>query len=223
MSAAHLPEDWQTRFRQLGLHEMYRLARARAPLALAALRFWFLRHGETEGNATRIIQHAEISLNERGFAQARAAAEVLAREPFERIYGSTMTRAWQTAETVARACAIAAIPEDGLRERWFGDLVGTSSVGLDWSMDPPNGERIADFVERICGAAEALHADPTPTLLVAHGGNLYALAFALGAELETAYVANATPLLFEYVESAARWRILPIGNTGSGEPVLPPS
>jgi len=223
MSASLTPEDWQTRFQQLGLHEMQRLAQARAPLRLAARRFWFLRHGETEGNATRIIQHAEISLNARGFAQARAAAEILARQPFERIYGSTMTRAWQTAETVALACAQTALPEARLRERWFGDLVGTTSVGLNWSLDPPGGERIADFVERICGAAEDLLGDEVPTLLVAHGGNLYALAFALGVELQTAYIANATPLLFACAPDTGRWRIEALGTPAAGGPVLPPS
>ncbi len=137
--------DWHARFKQLGLQEMQRLASAR-PMHIAAKRFWFLRHGETEGNATRIIQHAEISLNATGFAQAARAAEAAQGvEPIARLFGSTMTRAWQTAETVGRAIGKTPVPEAGLRERWFGDLVGTTSVGLNWSYDPPNGERIADF------------------------------------------------------------------------------
>jgi len=214
-------DDWQTRFRQLGLQEMLRLGRLRAPLKLKAKRFWFLRHGETEGNATRIIQHAGISLNARGFEQAEAAGRVLAGEPFTRIYGSTMTRAWQTAETVARICGQTAIAEPRLRERWFGDLVGTTSVGLNWSLDPANGERAADFVTRMCDAAEALLADEVPTLLVAHGGNLYVLAFALDIELKTEYIANATPLYFEYDEAAAQWHIRPL--TAPSGPVLMPN
>ena len=221
MSNPATPDDWQSRFNQLGLSEMLRLARARMPLKITAKRFWFLRHGETEGNATRIIQHAEISLNARGFAQAEAAAQILKGQPFTRIYGSTMTRAWQTAETVARVCGLTAIPEPRLRERWFGDLVGTTSVGLNWSLDPPNGDRIADFVERTCSAAEALLSDDVPTLLVAHGGNLYALAFALGVELEVAYIANATPLYIEHDGDA--WRIHPLSAPADGGPVLMPS
>jgi probable phosphoglycerate mutase len=203
-------EDWQTRFQQLGLQEMLRLGRERAPLKLKAKRFWFLRHGETEGNATRIIQHAEISLNQRGFEQAALAGAALQDQPFTRLYGSTMTRAWQTAETVGRLCGKTPIPEPRLRERWFGDLVGTTSVGLNWSLDPAGGERAADFVTRMCDCAEALLADEVPTLLVAHGGNLYVLAFALNIELKTEYIANATPLYFEYDEAAAQWRIHPL-------------
>lgn len=216
-------EDWQSRFNQLHLEAILAGARSRAPLKLKAKRFWFLRHGETEGNATRIIQHAEISLNDRGFEQARFAGEALKGEPFTRIYGSTMTRAWQTAETVGRICGKTPIPEDRLRERWFGDLVGTTSVGLNWSQTPPNGERAADFVTRMCDAAEALLSDDVPTLLVAHGGNLYVLAFALNVEMKTEYIANATPLYFAYDESAKQWRVKPLSEPAQGGPILGPN
>ncbi|HEY4371827.1 MAG TPA: histidine phosphatase family protein [Burkholderiales bacterium] len=220
---SHPIEDWHTRFQQLGLEALFTAAKARAPLKLKAKRFWFLRHGETEGNATRIIQHAEISLNERGFEQARLAGEALRGEAFTRVYGSTMTRAWQTAETVGRICGKTPIPEPRLRERWFGDLVGTTSVGLNWSQDPKNGERAADFATRMCDAAEALLADDVPTLLVAHGGNLYVLAFALNVEMKTEYIANATPLYFEFEEAAQQWRIKPLSAPAHGGPILAPN
>ncbi len=216
-------EDWQSRFRQLHLEAVHAAARARAPLNLKAKRFWFLRHGETEGNATRIIQNAEISLNERGFEQARLAGVALQGEPFTRIYGSTMTRAWQTAETVGKICGKAPIPEARLRERWFGDLVGTTSVGLNWSQTPANGESAADFVTRMCNAAEALLSDDVPTLLVAHGGNLYVLAFALNVEMKTEYIANATPLYFEFDDAAKQWRIKPLSEPAHGGPILAPN
>jgi broad specificity phosphatase PhoE len=212
-------DSWQGRFKQLGLQEMQRVAELR-PTRIAARRFWFLRHGETEGNATRIIQNAEISLNATGFAQAGKAAQALKGEPIARIFGSTMTRAWQTAETVGRAIGKTPVAEPGLRERWFGDLVGTTSVGLNWSFDPPNGERIADFVERTCATAERLLASDEPTLLVAHGGNLYALAMSLKVAMRTAYIANATPLRFDYSDADAAWHITPLAEP---DKVLMPS
>lgn len=221
MSAHDPQETWQSRFQQLGLQEMQRIA-GRRPTRIQAPRFWFLRHGETEGNATRVIQHAEIPLNATGFAQAERAAQVLRHVPFARIFGSTMTRAWQTAETVARVTAKPLSAEPRLRERWFGDLVGTTSVGLNWSIDPPNGDRLADFVERTCACAEDLLAGAEPTLLVAHGGNLYALAMSLGAPLELDYIANATPLRFE--QDGGGWRIHPLSTPAlHGGKVLPPS
>jgi probable phosphoglycerate mutase len=212
-------DDWQTRFKQLGLQEMQRLAALR-PTRIQARRFWFLRHGETAGNATRVIQPAEIELNATGLAQAERAAQTLKAAPLARLFGSTMTRAWQTAEAVGRAVGIDPVPTEGLRERWFGDLVGTSSVGLNWSLDPPNGERLADFVERTCATAEAVLASDEPTLLVAHGGNLYALAMSLGVELQVAYIANATPLCFESTGGDGRWRITPLG-AQAGQVLMP--
>jgi len=225
MSTHDPQETWQSRFHQMGLQEMQRLAGAR-PTTIAAKRFWFLRHGETEGNATRIIQHAEIPLNANGFAQAERAAQALKDQPFTRIFGSTMTRAWQTAEAVARVTAKPLTPEPRLRERWFGDLVGTTSVGLNWSIDPSNGDRLADFVERTCACAQDLLAIDEPTLLVAHGGNLYALAMSLGATLELEYIANATPLLFEQgtdVQGRVQWRISPLALPAPDGKVLLPS
>lgn len=225
MSAHDPQENWQSRFNQLGLQEMQRIADARRT-RIKAPRFWFLRHGETEGNATRIIQHAEISLNANGFAQAERAAQVLAHAPFTRIFGSTMTRAWQTAETVARVTGKPLTAEPRLRERWFGDLVGTTSVGLNWGLDPVNGDRLADFVERTCSCAEDLLATDEPTLLVAHGGNLYALAMSLGAAIEIDYIANATPLLFEQNADAhgkVQWRISPLALPAPDGKVLLPS
>ena len=118
-----------------------------------------------------------------------------------------MRRAWQTAQTVAETVCAPVIPEPRLRERWFGDLIGTSSMDLDWRNEPPNGESLPDFVARTQdGISDALNTEAF-TMLVAHGGPLYVLVFSLGAELLEQHVANATPLLFEYESAAGHWRI----------------
>src|SRR5262245_15065236 len=98
-----------------------------------AQRFLFLRHGETQGNHLKIFQHAEIELNEAGLAQAAEAAAILAGCGAKRILASTMHRAWTTAQIVGKKLELTPIEEPGLRERWFGDLVGTSSAEMDWS------------------------------------------------------------------------------------------
>lgn len=180
-----------------------------APHCLANLpapatdRFLFLRHGETRGNHLRIFQHADIELNETGLAQAREAAGLLAGSGVRRILASTMTRAWQTAQIAGAAVGIAPGEEPRLRERWFGDLVGTSSANLDWSYDPPNGERLADFAARTRDALVHCLAGVEPTLLIAHGGTLYVIAYSLGVTLREDMSRNATPLVFE--RSAGRW------------------
>ena len=206
MTADRAAQIWQSRLVKHGLNEVRRLAAAQ-PLRPRARRFIFLRHGETEGNARRVYQPPEIPLNQRGEQQARLAAEYLRQHAVERILASDMRRAWQTAQAAASMIGAPVIAEPRLRERWFGDLVGTSSTDLDWRNEPPNGESLREFVARTqAGLSDALDTDAA-TLLVAHGGSLYVLVFSLGAELLERHIANATPLLFEFESAAGEWRI----------------
>jgi probable phosphoglycerate mutase len=206
MPADEAAQSWQSRLNRHGLDEVRRLA-TESPLKPRARRFIFLRHGETEGNARRIYQPFDIPLNPAGQAQARRAAEYLREHPVERILASDMRRAWQTAEAVAELVDAPVFPEPRLRERWFGDLIGTSSMNLDWRKEPPNGETLQDFIVRTqSGFSDALDTDAS-TMLVAHGGSLYVLVFSLGADLLEQHIANATPLLFEYQAHASHWHI----------------
>lgn len=198
-----------------GLDALFDLARA-TPLSPECESFYFIRHGETDGNAKRIFQHAEIPLNARGLAQAEAAAAALATAELEQIFASTMTRAWTTAETIAKPHALQPIPEVGLRERWFGDLVGTPSHDHDWRDDPPNGETLAQFVTRTQAGIQRslLEAGKSRTALVGHGGILYVLAPSLGLDITTELLANATPLLFER-NGGSTWKVTRIADVGA--------
>jgi len=63
---------------------------------------YFVRHGESEGNAAMIFQSPESPLTENGLAQAKLIAKRCVRLPIEMIISSTMTRARQTAEKIAK-------------------------------------------------------------------------------------------------------------------------
>jgi glucosyl-3-phosphoglycerate phosphatase len=197
-----------------GLDELFRMART-APLETTCETFYFLRHGETEGNHKRIFQRADQPLNERGLQQAEAAATVLRSHKLERVVASTMDRAWVTAEIAARPHGLAPEPEEGLRERWFGDLVGTPSHDHDWRDDPPNGETLHTFVTRTqAGILRGLsHAHQRRTLLVGHGGILYVLAPSLGLDLATEMLANATPLRFD--RAGKGWKMTRLADIGA--------
>lgn len=196
-----------------GLDELFRMARA-APLAPGCGSFHFVRHGETDGNHKKIFQTADQPLNARGVAQAEAASRVLNAVKINRIVASTMNRAWHTAEIIGRSHGLMPIPEDRLRERWFGDLVGTPSHDHDWRDDPPNGETLATFVSRTqAGIANSLvEADNDNTVLVGHGGILYVLAPSLGIDIDTPMLANATPLRFD--RHGRQWRVTRLADTG---------
>ena len=197
-----------------GLDDLFAMARA-APLSPPCEQFYFIRHGETDGNHKRIFQPAEIPLNARGLAQAEAASKALVTARLERIVASTMNRAWTTAQKIAEPHGLTPLPEDGLRERWFGDLVGTPSHDHDWRDAPPNGETLHGFVTRTqAGIARGLvESANMRTALVGHGGILYVLAPSLGIEITTDMLANATPLLFERAGQNG-WKVTRVANTG---------
>lgn len=61
-----------------------------------------LRHGETAWNQdTRIQGHLDIGLNDTGRWQARRAAQALRDEDISAVYASDLSRAFETAQTIA--------------------------------------------------------------------------------------------------------------------------
>lgn len=176
------------------LANLFRLSSA-TPLVLAADAFYILRHGQTDGNLAQRIQPIDQSLNATGFAQAHAAAAAIKGHRVASIHASTMLRAWQTAQVVSQALSLPVHEAPLLREKWFGDWVGQSSVDLDWDTVPPNGESLPDFIGRTRqGVAQALQAGGNDTLLVAHGGTVHVLLAALRLGITVEMKENATPI-----------------------------
>jgi probable phosphoglycerate mutase len=196
-----------------GLDRLIDLAAAH-PLAPACDHFYFLRHGQTEGNARRIFQGVDTPLSALGLEQAARAAERLAGEPIRTVVCSDALRAFDTAHTVATGLGMAPVRLEGLRERNFGALIGTSSAELDWTCEPEGGESLPHFVARKRAALEAALAHPAPVLIVAHGGSLYVLAAALGVPLDLGVLGNAQPLRFE--RSGPTWSMMPLLHHSGG-------
>ena len=116
-----------------GGEELIALSAAPPELWPGVRRFYFLRHGETAGNASFIVQSPVIPLNEAGRAQAeRAAAKLTKAGDISRIEASSYPRAYETAQAVARRLAVPMNATPRLGERLFGELVGQSALKLDW-------------------------------------------------------------------------------------------
>src|SRR2546423_11974175 len=65
--------------------------------------FYFVRHGESEGNAARVFTgHTDSPLTARGRQQAAAVADELARVTFDRIVSSDLSRTRDTADVNAQ-------------------------------------------------------------------------------------------------------------------------
>jgi len=63
--------------------------------------FYFLNSGETTANRGRIVQgHKDYKLNENGMEQARRASAALVDVPFDDVYVSDLSRAYDTATTI---------------------------------------------------------------------------------------------------------------------------
>ncbi len=131
---------------------------ARADAArLRGMTILVVRHGETDGNATRILQHADVPLNERGLRQAEQLAHRLSADPFVHILCSDLVRARMTAAPLAARSGIAVEESPLLQERNFGDLRGTAYADLPESpfahdFVPPNGEDWPTFHARVAEA-----------------------------------------------------------------------
>jgi 2,3-bisphosphoglycerate-dependent phosphoglycerate mutase len=116
-----------------------------------------VRHGETAGNAARILQRADVPLNERGVRQAEQLAQRLLDHGFAHIVCSDLPRARMTAAPLAACSGIAIEESPLLQERNFGDLRGTPYAELTedpFRSDfvPPNGEDWPTFHTRVAAA-----------------------------------------------------------------------
>ena len=135
-------------------------------------RLFLIRHGETEGNALRIVQRPDIPLSTRGVMQAERLARRLASQGIVRIVSSDYARAVATAEYLRRATGVPLSFEPLLEERNFGDLRGRpySELGFDMfepDYAPPAGETWPVFHERVDRAWARVQA-----LAAESGGNL---------------------------------------------------
>ena len=141
-------------------------------------RILLIRHGETAGNAARIVQKPGIPLSPRGEAQADALARRLAHDGIAQIFSSDLERAVATA-TRLRATTGAPIAFDPLlQERNFGDVRGTPYAELGFDLfepgyAPPNGETWEMFHARVDEAWERIRAMAAGTAgalaVVTHG------------------------------------------------------
>lgn len=89
---------------------------------------YIVRHGETEWNASHIVQgQADSPLTNNGIEQVKRTAEELKDINFSAIYSSDSGRAHRTAEIIKQDRELAIITTAALRERNFGSFEGKES------------------------------------------------------------------------------------------------
>ena len=115
---------------------------------------FLIRHGETVGNAARIVQLPDNPLSPRGIAQAERLARRLADQGITHIVSSDLARAVTSAECLRCLTGVSLSFEPLLQERNFGDLRGTPYDALGFDMfepgyAPPHGETWEVFHARV--------------------------------------------------------------------------
>jgi probable phosphoglycerate mutase len=178
---------------------------------------FLVRHGETVGNAARIVQVPESPLSPRGIAQAERLARRLAAEGVTRILSSDLARAATTARVLQQATGAPLSFDPLLHERNFGDIRGTAYADLGFDMfepdyAPPNGETWPVFHARVDRAWETIRALAETTdgnvAVVTHGLVCRSLArrhlaLPAGAEVPERWENTSVTI----VECPAPWRV----------------
>lgn len=182
-----------------------------------------IRHGESQWNKeNRFTGFTDVDLNETGVAEAKRAGQALKDIPFDKVYTSTLKRAYRTAEIVLTEAGQKplTVKHDDLRERDYGDLTGLNKDETrqkfgdeqvhiwrrSYDVRPPGGESLQDVFARVKPYYEA-HILPDlkagkNVLVAAHGNTLRAMLIVLGENtpenINNAEIATGTPLIFEY-------------------------
>ncbi|KQX68739.1 histidine phosphatase family protein [Paenibacillus sp. Root444D2] len=140
----------------------------------------FIRHGSTEWNRLGKLQgQLDTELTGEGREQARLLGLRLAKETWDGIISSDLTRARETAQIVSDLSGIPFIGTDKrLRERKYGQVEGTTVAereerwGPNWKLQELGQESDEDLWKRWTELeAELLQTYPSgKILLISHGG-----------------------------------------------------
>ena len=188
-----------------------------------------VRHGQSTANAKGIWQgQMDFPLSEKGRAQASLAGHGLSGEPFEGLYSSPLSRAFETAEIIRARAGFAGevVPVDGLSERNGGILEGHTWAEQEqrnpelakkflaipeeerWALvgAETDEEVIARFEEAL-SSIRALHPGGSRIVVVSHGGVMRAFLrerFGTGVLPGTQRAANASITRMQWDESGPR-------------------
>ncbi len=188
-----------------------------------------LRHGQSQWNLeNRFTGFHDVDLSEQGRAEAAQAGDNLktAGIKFDKVYTSTLKRAYMTAEIALAAAGEKdllkeMIKSEDMRERDYGDLTGLNKAETalkygdeqvhiwrrSYDVQPPGGESLLDVVEK---RVRPYYTNKIKTdidagkniLVAAHGNSLRALLIILGENtpenINETEIPTGSPLVIEF-------------------------
>lgn len=157
---------------------------------------YLLRHGPTEASAAGApLGHLDLPVSPDGESRWPGLRAALLTLPIERVLCSPLQRSRRHAQDLGLPCVVV----DEFREQHFGAWDGRPWADLDPASTaaffadpihaiPPGGESFAACAARaVAGLESMIETEGPPTLILAHGGPLRAIAgHLLGLPLERA-------------------------------------
>jgi len=153
--------------------------------------FYFVRHGQTEANATGLMCGGEwdIPLNEIGHEQSLALSRKIEslNPSIEKIITSPMVRAQETAKNINSHICLEVTTLEGLREWCVGDWERQPWENVpnpfNTTDDPTNGESREEFKRRVVETvSRALRETNKTILFVSHGAFAHVLFTVMGVD-----------------------------------------
>lgn len=200
------------------------------------MRLLLVRHGESICGVNGIVggAHGCTGLTERGFAQARALRDRLAREGFraDALFASTLPRAIQTADVLSEALELDVVQDADFCEFVPGEIDGTLweewADRFDVAAEPdrplsPGGESLTLFRSRVSGVFDRMAQthDGKTVVAACHGGIVWMSRQLLLDEGSEQPVENTS--ITEWSYSGGRWELVRINDVEhlSGTGLLP--
>jgi broad specificity phosphatase PhoE len=200
-----------------------------------------LRHGESQGNLSGVLQgQSDHPLTSSGIQQAQKLASIWKSDNthFDRIISSPLRRTSQTSEIIAASLEVPLEFDPLWKERNFGRLQDMKLDEIN-KLDPPldffhpyepiggTGESQLDLYNRACQALQDILRRPDGAyLIVSHGGILNKALFVIMGITPQAHhnspifhFGNTAYAQFSYNLSSHQWAML--GFIGQAQP--PPS
>jgi len=183
-----------------------------------------IRHGESQWNLeNRFTGWIDVSLTEKGRAEARSAGERVRHIHFDKVYTSVLQRATETLDIVLDISGQRGLPvtyDQALNERHYGDLQGLNKAETaekfgkeqvhlwrrSYDVAPPNGESLKDTAARTLPYFEQ-HILPDlrageNVLVVAHGNSLRSIVMQLDQlsreQVLELNIATGVPIVYDF-------------------------
>lgn len=197
------------------------------------MKLYLIRHGQTDWNvAGRIQGGTDIPLNDTGRKQAACLAKGMERRPVTRVYCSTLSRAFETAEAIGKSQNVPVYRLSELEEVNYGYWEGLTMEEIEqrypkeleqWYLSPvevapPGGETQTQVYERCGRAIKKIVAQADGDVaVVSHGATVvflleYMLEGTGREEEEDIIVGNASISTVEYDPETKRFALMELND-----------